>query len=180
MRPAFAGIFFSLFALALSGCSSLARNKPVVYASGDKAVLGPLAYSVVDTDVLTQLGNDPAAARTPRNRFYLVKVSIANSSSRDLPIPGMTLVSDSGQTYGEVADGTGVPEWLGVVRSAGPFQTEEGNILFDAPAGHYRLKLTDDLDEKDVSIDIPLTYEHQEIKSLAPPSPPEQLAIPRK
>ena len=33
-------------------------------------------------------------------------ISVSNSGSEDLPIPGLTLVSDTGQEYNEVADGT--------------------------------------------------------------------------
>ncbi len=187
MRLALVGLSLSGFALAfsafaLSGCSSLSKKQPVIYASGDKALIGSLTYAVIDTEILTQLGDNPGTARTPRNRFYLIKVSVSNSGAEDAPIPGMTLVADSGETYGEVANGAGVPDWLGIVRSVSGSQTDTGNILFDAPAGHYRLKLTDDLNEKEVFIDIPLTFEHQQMKNLAAPqeAPPEQIPIPRK
>jgi hypothetical protein len=131
--------------------------------------------------VLTQLGDDVATARTPANRFYVMTISVSNSSSDDLPIPGLTLVDDSGREYPEAADGTNVPNWLGVIRKVGAAQTEQGNILFDAPAQHYRLRLTDDGDAKELSIDVPLTYVHEQMKNVPLVAPPSvDIAIPKK
>ena len=62
----------------------------------------------------------------------------------DNPIPSIELVADSGKTYNELADGTGVNNWLGIVRHVGPGQTERGNVVFDAPAAHYKLKFSDE------------------------------------
>lgn len=159
----------SILALALSGCSSLtSKSKPTIYAAGDKATIGPLVYSVTDTVVTQQLGDDPNSARTAQNRFYLVKVSISNSSTEDQPVPAMSLVDDDGQNYSELADGTSVPGWLGVVRKVSPSQTEQGNVIFDAPNRHYRVRLTDPLDEKEVAIDMPLDFVRDQLKSLQP------------
>jgi hypothetical protein len=156
----------TLTSLVVTGCSRSSEKKASTTPSGEKAIIGPLAYSVVDTEIIPQLGEDPASARTPEHRFYLVKVSVSNSGSTDVPIPGMTLVDDAGQSYPELADGKNVPTWLGVVRKAESAKTELGNVVFDAPAKHYRMKLTDDLDEKDVFIDIPLNFVHEQMKDL--------------
>src|SRR5580693_2371385 len=96
--------------LLSAGCSmfSSSKNQPVIYAAGDKATVGPLVYNVTDTEVANQLGDDPDKARTPQDRFFLVKVSVSNSGSDDEPIPSMTLVDDGGHNYTELADGTGV------------------------------------------------------------------------
>ncbi len=111
-------------------------------------------------------------------------ISVSNGSSEDASIPGLTLVDDSGKEYPEAADGTNVPNWLGVVRKAGGAQTEQGNILFDAPAQHYRLRLTDETDPKELSIDVPLTYVHEQLKDLSPTSQtgaaPPPLVVPQK
>ena len=161
MRPPVALILFlSLgFSMSLGGCSSSSpKTNATIYAAGDKATLGALVYNLTDAESTTALGDDPAIQRTPANRFYIIKVSVSNSGADDQPIPAMTLVDDSGQMYPELADGTGVTNWLGVVRKVGGAQTEQGNVVFDAPMKHYRLRLNDTLDEKEVAIDIPLSF----------------------
>ena len=142
------------------------KNQTVLYAAGDKATVGPLVYNVTDTEVADKLGDDPNNERTPQDRFFLVKVSVSNSSPDDQSIPAMALVDDGGHSYNELPDGTGVPSWLGVVRKVGPTQTETGVVVFDAPTRHYRLRLNDTLDEKEIAIDVPLNFIHDQLKSV--------------
>jgi hypothetical protein len=173
----------ALIAIALfaAGCSS-GKKEAHVFPAGEKVAVGPLVYNVIDSQILTQLGDDATTARTPQNRFYVMTVSISNSTSEDVAIPGLTLVDDAGKEYPEAADGTNVPNWLGVVRKAGGAQTEQGDILFDAPAQHYRLRLTDETDPVEYAIDVPLTYVHEQLKevpSSAQPVPPT-IVIPHK
>jgi hypothetical protein len=168
------------FSLLVSGCSTFSKKESAVLPAGEKASVGPLVYSVIDTAVAAQLGDDPTTARNPKDRFYVMTISVSNSASEDLPIPGLTLVSDTGQEYNEVADGTDVPNWLGVVRRIGGAQTEQGNIVFDAPAQHYRLRLTDETDEKQLSIDVPLTFVHEELNGVPPEATPQLPEPPKK
>ena len=49
-----------------------------------------------------------------------------------------------------------------VVRRVGSNQSESGGVVFDAPANHYRLKLTDDTDNGDAYIDLPLSFAHEQ------------------
>jgi hypothetical protein len=172
-------ILITLLALCAAGCSSGSRKELVVMPAGEKATSGPLVYSVIDTRILPQMGEDPNNIRTPQNRFFLVQVAVSNSSSQDQPIPGLTLVGDSGQQYAELADGTGVPNWLGVVRKVGGAQTEQGTIVFDAPAQHYRLRLTDETDASEIAIDLPLSYQNEQ-QLTGGPERTEQLKIPTK
>ena len=179
-----ASLFFVLPVL-LAGCSvGSPKKQSVIYPAGDKATVGPLVYNVIDTQIFTTLGDDPATARNPQNRFYVMMIAVSNSSTDDLAIPALTLVDDSGKEYAELADGTNVPKWLGVVRKVGGAQTEQGNILFDAPSGHYRLRLTDETDDKQVFADIPLNFVHEQIRNLPFPSPssdqPATIPIPKK
>jgi hypothetical protein len=171
-----------LFPLVLMGCSTSLKKEAKIYSIGEKVTIGSLTYSVVDTEIVPQLGDDPATARNPANRFYLIKVSVSNSSNADLPIPAMTLMDDSGQAYNELADGAKVPQWLGVVRKVAAAQTDQGNVVFDAPAKHYRLRLTDETDETEVAIDVPLSYVHEQMKDLktVPDALPDQITIPNK
>jgi hypothetical protein len=182
-RPVFAAsiVFLSGAALFAAGCSTGKKKESQVFPAGEKVTVGSLVYSVIDSQVLTQLG-DATAVRTPRNRFYVMTISVSNSSSEEEAIPGLTLVDDAGKEYPEAADGTNVPNWLGVVRKAGGAQTEQGNILFDAPAQHYRLRLTDETDPTEFSIDIPLTYVHEQMREIPQTAQPgaQPFVVPQK
>lgn len=160
------------------GCSSKEVKKEVkLFAAGEKAQVGDLSYAVVDTQFATTLGgSDPATQRLPKDRFVMVQVAVSNGGATEVPIPGMTLVDDAGQTYPELADGVGVTKWLGMVRKVGPTETEQGIVLFDAPAKHFRIRLTDELDE-DVSIDVPLSYVHEQMRDMGSTAPVEQAPI---
>ena len=187
--PGFGISLLSLVAVSLvtvsfvtTGCASFskAKNVPVIYAAGDKATVGTLVYNVTDTEVADQLGDNPNE-RTPQDRFFLVRVSVSNSGPEDQPIPAMALVDDAGHSYTELADGTGVTNWLGVVRKVGPTQTEQGYVLFDAPTKHYRLRLNDANDDKEIAIDVPLDFVREQLKSVqVAPTAPAELSIPRK
>jgi hypothetical protein len=169
------------FALVVCGCSSLSKKDAVTFPAGEKATVGPLVFSVIDSEVLPQLGDDPSSVRTPQTRFYVLRLSVSNSSSTELPIPGLTLVDDSGRQYPELADGTNTPDWLGVVRKVGAAQTEQGTVLFDAPASHYRLRLTDETDAREVSIDVPLNfYAHEQPQGTPPEKSSDGIKIPEK
>jgi len=150
--------------LLLTACSGSPERKIVTYSVGEKASVEKLTYNIVDTQILPRLGED-SAPRNPQNRFYIVDLSVSNSASDDLPIPGMALVDDSGKVYEELTDGSGVPKWLGVSRRVQANQTEQGSVVFDAPAGHYKLKLTDETDPGDVFVDIPLNFAHEQMQN---------------
>jgi hypothetical protein len=158
-------------ALLLTACSGTPERRVVTYSVGDKASVEKLTYSIVDTQILPRLGDD-AAPRNPQNRFYIVNVSVSNSGNEDLPIPGMALVDDAGKVYEELTDGSGVPRWLGVSRRVQANQTEQGSVVFDAPAGHYKLRLTDETDPGDVYVDIPLSFAHEQMQNETT-SPPD-------
>jgi len=183
-----AGFGISLLSLVAvsfitAGCASFSKTKdvPLIYAAGDKATVGPLVYNVIDSELADQLGDNPNNERTPQDRFFLVKVSISNSSPEDQPIPAMTLVDDAGHNYTELADGAGVANWLGVVRKVAPTQTEQGYVLFDAPTKHYRLRLNDPLDEKEIAIDVPLSFVHEQLRGVdTSAGTPAELPLPKK
>jgi len=135
-------------AVVLAGCAGSPTRKTFTYMVGDKASVERLTFSVVNNQVFTRLA-----------------------------IPALTLVDDSGKTYEELTDGSGVARWLGVVRHVAANQTETGAVVFDAPASHYKLKLTDDTDPQDVFIDLPLSFVNEQMKKqLTEGSPDGQLA----
>src|SRR5437764_14051143 len=106
-----------LTSLALYSCSKpTPKTEARVYPAGEKAAVGPLSYTILDTQMLLRLGDDPNTARSAQNRFVLVKLAISNSGETEVPIPAMMLVDDTGQTWSELADGTGVPQWIDLVR----------------------------------------------------------------
>src|SRR5579862_3942452 len=149
------------FSFLLSGCSTVAGRPAKVFAAGEKATVDRLTYTIIDTQIAPRLGDDVTSARIPQNRFYIVQLAVSNAGNSEVSIPGLTLVDDSGKTYNELPDGSGLPRWLGVVRRVAPAQTEEGTVLFDAPAAHYKLKLTEESDDQDVFADLPLSYVHE-------------------
>jgi hypothetical protein len=181
MRPAL--VFISLLSLLLTGCTaSSTKNKPSIYAAGDKATIGSLVYSLTDAETAQQLGDDSASARTAQNRFYLVELSVTNSGTEEQPIPTMSLVDEAGESFNELADGTNVPNWLGVARKVGVAQTEQGYVLFDVPAKHYRLRLNDPLDDSEVAIDMPLNFVHEQTNNplqIPPDAAPETTILKR-
>jgi hypothetical protein len=175
-------VLFVLALLGLAGCSgsggSPAKSEESrVVPAGEKASVGHLTYNIVDSQILAQMG-DEANPRVPHDRFIVVQVSVSNSSNVDNPIPAIELVADSGQVYNELSDGTGVINWLGIVRHVGPGQTERGEVAFDAPAAHYKLKFSDESADTEVLADLPLSYSHERINEtvVAPTELPEVTA----
>lgn len=153
------------FVVVGTGCSSGdTYRKTVTFSVGDKAVVDMLTYSIVDTQILTHLG-DEKNPRLPHYRFYVADVAISNSGNSDMAVPGLTLIDDAGKQYEELPDGAGIEHWLGLSRRVAANQTEQGAVVFDAPAGHYRLKLTDETDASDVYVDIPLSFAHEQMQN---------------
>jgi hypothetical protein len=174
MRPSII-ILFSCFAvLGLAGCSS---SDPVpqqavethIVSAGEKAIAGHLTYSIVDSQILARLEDD-ASPRIPQDRFVVVQIAVTNTGNVDNPIPAVELVSDSGKIYNELADGTGVTTWLGVVRHVGAGQTQRGNVAFDAPAAHYKVKFSDETLDHEILADLPLSYMHEKINDVLVPN----------
>jgi hypothetical protein len=145
--------------ILLTSCSSKGRESRT-FPAGEKAIVDHMTYSIIDSEIHTRLG-DESNPRIPHDRFFLIQVAVSNGGNEEAPIPSLTLVDDSGQTYNELSDGTGVQRWLGVVRKVAPGQTERGYVAFDAPAAHYKLKLSDDASDSDVYADIPLSFVHE-------------------
>src|SRR4051794_18419625 len=107
-------------ALFLTSCSDTDKPIPVrTSAMGERVVLGHIVYTVFETQWLTHIGEGPDA-RIPQNRFFLVRMTAVNSAGTDLLVPTMSIQDDSGTTYSELNDGTGVPQWAGYLRTVKP------------------------------------------------------------
>lgn len=142
--------------LVLGGCSK-AKEAPKVYSMGERVELGHLVYTIYETQWLTHVGSGPEA-KVPTNRFFMVRINAANTSGGELFVPAMTIEADNGQTFDEVSNGDGLPNWLGLVRRVEPIEPLQGNIAFDAPPAHYKLLITDENQEKSAYVNIPLTF----------------------
>jgi len=125
---------------------------------GENVPVGQMTYVVVDSAWRNQLG-EAFKARSAEQRFLLIKLSVTNGTGQDVAIPLLTLEGTNGQTYREVANGEGVDNWFGLLRTISPGQNQQGNILFDVPLTSYKLRIPDIADaglEKYVSVQIPL------------------------
>ena len=132
-----------LFAVLLAGCT---KPKPPrsEFSMGELVPVGQITYTVVETAWKTQLGESLGfQSRTPENRFLVIKMSVTNGTGKDISIPLLTLEGSKNQTYRELANGQGVDNWFGVLRTITPGQTQQGNILFDVPLSSYKLQLPD-------------------------------------
>jgi hypothetical protein len=144
-------------ALVLASCSDEHSFPVRTYNMGEKVQLGRITYVVFETQWLTQLGDAPDA-RIPQHRFFLVRVSAVNSGSSDISVPAFSIQDANGNSYPEISDGTGVPQYIGFLRSVKPAESALGNALFDAPPRRYKLKITDEDGERTALIDMPLTF----------------------
>jgi hypothetical protein len=151
-------IFAVLAGLCLSGCHKTASSAQIDFGMGDKVLVGPLTYTVIDAAWQGQLG-EGYKTRTPEQRFLLLTVSVTNSGGKELSVPLLQLESASGQTYTEIANGEGVDQWFGLLRNVSPAQTLQGKVVFDVPLTSYRLRLTDGGDpgfERYAWVQVPL------------------------
>ena len=134
---------------------------------GEKVSLGPFIYSVFETQWLMRLGED-TAPRVPQHRFFMVRVSIFNSGAGEAMAPALSIVDQAGQTFQELSDGQGVPQWAGYLRQLKPADTLQGNVVFDAPPRHYKLRITDETGEQAALIDIPLSFNAESPQVTSP------------
>ena len=156
-------------ALLLTACGSDTKSYPVrTYGMGERIQLGHIVYQVFETQWMTHLG-EGADQRIPQHRFFLVRMSAVNSAGNDISVPTFTVQDDSGTTYTELSEGTGVPDWIGFLRSVKPAEAVRGNALFDAPPRRYKLKIMDEDSEKVAFVDIPLSFGAETPDVIAPP-----------
>ena len=153
-------------ALLLNSCSSRPPQAQI-YALGEKAVLGRIVYTVYETQWVPQFGNGPSA-RVPQHRFFLVRMAVVNGGSADVIVPNVTIEDDKNNSYSELSDGDGVPDWIGYLRQVKPAESVRGNLLFDAPPAHYKLRIADENEEKSAYFDIPLSFAGEVAPPVAP------------
>jgi hypothetical protein len=153
--------------LLLSGCSTPSAPPINNYLMGEKVLLGRLSYTVFETQWLTHLGEGPSA-RVPQHRFFLVRFSAVNGGSNEANVANTTVVNDKGEVFEELSSGEGVPQWAGYLRLLKPADTLQGNMVFDAPPGHYKIKVSDENGTQFALIDLPLTFGAETPDVVAP------------
>jgi hypothetical protein len=146
-----------------------ARTHPL----GEKVVVGRLVYSAFDTQWLNELG-EGTDARVPQQRFFLVRIAITNSGSAAVTAPNLSVVDDNGTSYEELSDGEGVPQWIGFLRQIDQSDTSRGNLLFDVPPRHYKLRVSDEEGRNTALIDLPLDFTGNQLPDLGIPVPGKQ------
>ena len=157
-------------AVAMMSLASCAKKQEVrTVQLGEKAVIGPFIYVASETQWPLSLGS-----RTPKDRFFLIKLSISNAGSPPATIPSFEIVDDQGNSFPEETSGEGVDQWLGLTRKIQEAQTERGTIIFDVMPKHYRLRVADENDNF-MYIDIPLNLNSEEPveKKLMESAPPQ-------
>jgi hypothetical protein len=149
---------FLLASLAVwTACTPAVSPEARTYGMGERVTAGALVYNVFEDQWKAQLG-EGNETRVPKDRFFVVRLSVVNGGSTDLMVPSLTLIDDSGQTFPELSDGDSVPAWIGYLRKVKPAETLQGTVVFDAPPKHYRLRVSDENSQKTRDIDIPLNF----------------------
>jgi hypothetical protein len=142
---------------AFAACAPAVAPESRVHRMGERVTVGSLVYNVFDDQWHAKLGEGPDM-RVPKDRFFLIRLSVVNGGATDLMVPTFTLVDDSGQTYSELSNGDQVPQWTGYLRRIKPAETLQGNVVFDVPPKHYLLRVSDENSQKSSDIDIPLSF----------------------
>jgi hypothetical protein len=172
MRP-LAGLSLVFLLFTLAACRDQSRSGEVGTVNiGERAQVGPLIYTVLDTQWMVSMGEENSP-RLPSNRFFIVNITIVNGGGKEaVSVPTFSLIDDNGKTYTELESGDGVPQWLGFVRKIRPADTTQGNIIFDVPQKHFKLRVADDTDTSYGYIDIPLNFGVPPPKVVDAPAPP--------
>src|SRR3981081_2658347 len=149
-----------LVALFLASCGdSEDKTYPVrTFSMGERITLGHIVYVVYETQWLTHRG-DPPDPRVPQHRFFLIRMSAVNGTSKEVMVPNFPLEEDKGPSFPEISDETNaVPQYIGYLRRVKPAESAQGHALFDAPPRHYKLKISDEDNERTAYVDIPLSF----------------------
>jgi hypothetical protein len=156
LQPYLAGAALACLA-AFTACRPAVAPEARLHRMGERVTAGSLVYNVFEDQWKAQLTHD-SGVRVPKDRFFLLRLSVVNGGATDLMVPSLTLVDDAGQTYPELTDGDGVPEWTGYLRRVKPAETLQGNVVFDVAPKHYRLRVADENSQVTRDIDIPLNF----------------------
>ena len=140
-RTAVIAALAALALLAVSGCSRKLSDADLpIYEMGSAAPIGSVHFTALSTEWKDQLDSS-AVPLVPKHRWLLINVTITNGGGQDASLPMLTLVDAAGTEYKEEEKGDGVSNWLGLMRLLKPAETTQGSLIFDVPAGPYKLKV---------------------------------------
>jgi hypothetical protein len=148
----------AILSFVLAGCAAPQNPSGTEYQMGERVVLGPLTYNVIESVWRSQLG-DALKVRIPDQRFLVLTISVTNGGGKQVSVPLFTLQNQNGQTFRESENGEELDNWFGLLRNLDPAQTQQGRILFDVVLSSYRLRVTDGGDpgtERFAWVQIPL------------------------
>jgi Domain of unknown function (DUF4352) len=169
MRAQFV-ILLTVLGLGTTSCRDNVQPAEVgTFNMGERAQIGPLIYTVFDSQWAISLGEQPTP-RIPTNRFFILNLSVVNSGSQASSVPTFTLIDDAGQAYQELDNGEGVQNWLGFVRRVRPAESSQGTIIFDVPQKRFKLRVADEEDHFGY-INIPLSLGEAPPDLTAPKGP---------
>ena len=154
----------------LGACEEPPVPAPTSYGMGDRIRLGTLSYVVVSSQWRTQLG-EGFQVRSPSNRFLVVNMSVTNGGGSSVSIPLLKLVDAEGNEYRELQDGSGLTNWMGLIRTVEPTDTLQGRLLFDVPLTSYTLEIPDIEDEtleRFAAVEIPLDLQIDDVSAPLP------------
>ena len=155
--------------VVLAGCQQQARTN-MNYDMGERVEIGPFTYTVVENTWRSDLG-EGFQTRSPKNRFLVFSLSVTNGGGSEASVPMLALEASNGQLYQELSDGSGVSNWLGILRTVKPAETLQGRIVFDVPLGAYRLRLPDGGEsgyEKYSWVKVPLNMDPSVVQAPLP------------
>lgn len=158
--PKTALAILAVAAILLSVACGEAPVPTTTSSMGAAIKLGNVEHTVLGAGWRTTLGEGTAEI-TPTHQFLVVKLALSNLSDSPAAIASINLISNDGTEYDEVADAaTSWPDWLGLVRTLSAKENRQGDLVFDAPRGAYKLKLTersaDGDDVRAVLVEIPV------------------------
>jgi hypothetical protein len=142
LSSVFNSILLSALLLTSIGCkpSTPGVNLSNSYVMGEKARVGAMTYTVIDSDWKPEL---TGSKEPPKNRFLILRVSMTNGGGKEVSLPLFKIRTSTGKEYTEFSDLEGTPEWLGLFRRIKPAGTEEGIVVFDVPLAEYFLEIHD-------------------------------------
>ncbi|MGD0046718.1 MAG: hypothetical protein ABSE42_06830 [Bryobacteraceae bacterium] len=136
------------------------------YSLGQKVAIGHLTYLGIVTQWLPAFGQGPGA-RAAQNQFLLVRLSVSNSGNSDVAVPNFSVEDSAGHRFPELSDGTGVPDWIGALRTLASNDTLVGNAAFDVAVGPYTLHILDEDGQHEARIELPLDFQNQSVEAPA-------------
>ncbi len=134
------------------------------FKMGERAAIGTLTYSVLESSYFTQLG-EAGKPKLADKRFLVIRMSITNGAGKEAEVPLFRLIDNKGAEFPELQEASFLPGWFGLLRKVGPTMTEEGRILFDVAPRPYKLEVTDGGEtgkELLAYIDIPMDFDTAE------------------